>query len=54
MTVLFQITVNLALMALGGAVLFFVFRHLPGPDGKDYYEDMIPGNTKRENGEDRQ
>ena len=54
MIVLFQIILNLGLVALGGVVLFFVFRHIPGPDGKDHCEDVLPRRKKREDREDGQ
>ena len=54
MTFLFQTILNLGLMALGGVVLFFVFRHFPGPDGKDHYEVCIPRKKDRDDREEIQ
>lgn len=52
MTFLFQIILNLGLMALGGVVLFFVFRHFPGPDGRDHYEEYTPRKKNRDDREE--
>ena len=54
MTFLLQLIINVGLMLLGGVVLFFVFRHLPGPDGRDHYEDYIPQRKKDDSGSEEE